>query len=116
MPATSLYPPIPKARLVSPGDSATGRIVDFEDYQVKDRDTGLKFSPSGEPVMGVRIVLETISRERLALWVGDPSMLRAVAKRVKAAGRSDLALGDYLSVTLLSDPEKPYGVLYSKAK
>jgi hypothetical protein len=66
---------------------AAGRIVSFEDYQVKDFHTGdPKTVRSGEPVLGVRIELETLDSSRAVLYAEKPRMLRAIASAVRSAG------------------------------
>lgn len=89
--------------LKATGDAVAGRIVGFEDYQVKVFGTNdLKFFPSGDPVMGVRIHLETNPGDessRVTLWAEKANMLKAIAKGVREAGASDIEIGGDLAVT-----------------
>lgn len=86
------------------GDAVGGRIVSFEDYQVKEfgTDTLKTFEKSGDPVMGVRIVLEVVpgdSSSAVTLWAEKPRMLKAIAGAVKGTGAKDLEVGGDLAVT-----------------
>lgn len=95
----------PKAvNLKNLGDSVAGRIVSFEDYQVKDFNSGeLKFfEKSGDPIMGVRIVLEVVpgdTSSQVTLFAEKPRMLKAIANAVRAQGATDLEEGADLAVT-----------------
>lgn len=93
----------PSANLRNAGDSVAGRIVGFEDYQVKDWSTKEpKFFPSGDPIMGTRIHLETNPGDetsRVTLYAEKVNMLKAIAVAVRKAGKDDIAEGDDLAVT-----------------
>lgn len=87
----------PSASFKSIGDSIAGRIVEFADYQEKDFTTQeLKFYDDGNPVMGVRITLETVpgdDESRVNLWLHGKQMLTAVRTAVRNSGGRDLAVG-----------------------
>ena len=89
--------------LKATGDAVAGRIVGFEDYQVKDYQTKEpKVFPSGDPVMGVRVHLETSpgdEKSRVTLYAEKANMLKAIAAAVRGAGKQDIAEGDDLAVT-----------------
>jgi hypothetical protein len=101
----------PAVSLKAVGDSVAGRIAEFDNYQVThfadDPKNGvkkgdLKFFPSGDPIMGVKVVLETSPGDagsRVTLWAEKPNMLRAIAAAVRAQGATDLELGADLAVT-----------------
>lgn len=85
------------------GDAVAGRIIGFEDYQVLEYGTKKpKVFPSGDPVMGTRIHLETSPGDessRVTLWAEKVNMLKAIAVAVRGCGKSDIAEGDDLAVT-----------------
>jgi hypothetical protein len=93
----------PSVSFKSIGDSVAGRIVATEDYQEtvfgsKD----LKFFPSGDPVMGVRITMELTPGDessRVTLWAQGKRMLQAIAAAVKGAGAADIEIGADLALT-----------------
>lgn len=89
--------------LKTAGDSVTGRIIDFADYQVTEFDTKKpKFFPSGDPIMGVRVDMETNpghEDSRVTLWAEKKNMLKAIADAVRGADKADIAIGDDLAVT-----------------
>jgi hypothetical protein len=94
----------PAVSLKNMGDSIAGRIVSFEDYQVVDWQTKEpKFFPkSGDPILGVRIVLETNpgdTASQQTLYAEKVNMLKAIASAVKGAGAADLEVGGDLAVT-----------------
>lgn len=94
----------PAASLKQVGDTVAGRIVSFTDYQCTDFKTKApRFYPSGDPILGVRVVIETnpgVESSRVTLFVQGKYYMRAIAKAVKAAGASDLAEGADLSVSV----------------
>jgi hypothetical protein len=85
------------------GDAVAGRIVGFEDYQVTDWQTKeLKFFKSGDPIMATRVHLETDpgnESSRVTLYAEKANMKKAIGTAFRAAGRSDLVIGDDLAVT-----------------
>jgi hypothetical protein len=93
----------PSAAFKSIGDGVAGRVVATEDYQEKVfGSTDLKFFPSGDPVMGVRITLEMTPGDeatRVTIWAQGKRMLQAIAKAVKGAGAPDIELGSDLALT-----------------
>lgn len=94
----------PAVNLKNVGDSVAGRIVSFEDYQVKDFSSGEpKFFPkSGDPIMGVRIVLEVTpgdASSQVTLYAEKVNMLKAIASAVRATGATDLEKDADLAVT-----------------
>lgn len=90
-------------RFSQTGDSVAGRIVGFEDYQVTEYGTGKpKVFPSGDPIMGTRVHLETEpgnESSRVTLWVEKAAQLKAVADAFRRAGVQDLRIGDDLAMT-----------------
>jgi hypothetical protein len=97
------------------GTTAAGRIVAFAEYQVQDFYTKEpRFFPSGDPIMGVRIILEQTPGDadsRVALRAQGGRMLRAIATAVKAQGAKDLEHGAYLTVTRT---EEAYEATYAR--
>ncbi len=105
----------------SPGDSVAGRIVGHEDYQETDFDTKQPktYKNSGDPVMGVRVFLETVPGDedsRVTLWCQGKKMLQAVAGAIRGAGGTDLEEGADLAVTMTGydGRAKTYGSAYSR--
>ncbi len=101
----------PAVKFKNVGDKVAGRIVSFEDFQeteyeddprrgVKKGD--LKFYPkSQDPIMGVRIVLETIPGDetsRVTLYCQGKRLMSAVANAFRAKGAGDLEVGADLAV------------------
>lgn len=86
-----------------------GTILGIEEYQVKDGDA-LRFHEVGTPEMLVSI---TLDRGPIVqkLRARERTMLPAIVKAVKAAGREDLELGGYLAVYAVPAPED-YEVTY----
>lgn len=93
----------PRVSFKSVGDSVAGRIVSFEDYQVKDFQTKEpKFFPSGDPIMGVKVHLELTpgdAASRVTLWAEKKNMLKAIKNAVVGAGAQDIEEGADLAVT-----------------
>lgn len=89
--------------LKAQGDAVAGRIVGFEDYQVRDFATKEpKFFPSGDPIMGTKIHLETDpgnENSRVTLYAEKANMLKAIAAAMREHGLSDIRVGDDLAVT-----------------
>jgi hypothetical protein len=86
------------------GDSVAGRIISHEDYQCKEFDTGALrfFEKSGNPIMGTKIVLETIpgdEESQVTLFVEKVRMIKAIAAAVRGSGAVDLEVGADLAVT-----------------
>jgi hypothetical protein len=92
----------PAVKLKEPNDGFVGRIVDLGTYQAKDYQTGEpKTYPSGDPVTGIRVTLETTPGDegsRVMLWAEKWNMLQAISYAVKAAGARDLEVGGDLAV------------------
>lgn len=111
----------PSVNLKSVGDSVAGRIVSFEDYHVKEFGTdNLRYFPSGDPIMGTRIVLETIpgdTSSQVTLYVEKVRMLKAIANAFRAAGATDLEVGADLAVTWtgMDGRAKAYQAAYARA-
>ena len=74
-----------------------GRIVAFNDYQLKEGDEP-RFYPSGNPVMGVRIALKLGTGEQTVLYAEDPKVLHAIAKALRRTGARDIRRGGFLAV------------------
>ena len=101
----------PAVKFSNVGDAVAGVIVATEDYQEKEfgddpkkgvRKGDPKFFESGDPIMAVRITLETNpgdASSRVNLYAQGARMLKAIAKAVKATGAADLELGGELAVT-----------------
>ena len=101
----------PSVKFQAVGDNVAGRIVAFEDYQEKefedDKKRGvskgdLAFYPSGDPIMGVMVHLETDPGDeasRVTLWVKGKLLSKAVAAAFRKAGATDLEIGADLAVT-----------------
>jgi hypothetical protein len=105
------------------GDSVAGRIVELADYQQKDFSSGeLKFWPkSGDPMMGTRVTLETVPGDessRVTLWGEGQRLMAAIARAFRAAGASDVTVGDDLAVTFtgMDGRAKAYQAAYSRAE
>jgi hypothetical protein len=105
------------------GDSVAGRIVGHEDYQETDFDSKQpRFYPnSGDPVMGVRIYLETRPGDessRVTLWCQGKLLMKAVATAFRGAGKNDIDDGDDLAVTFTGydGRAKTYSAAYSPAE
>lgn len=101
---TSTSERYPAVSFKSIGDSVGGRIVHYEEYQEQDFYTKEPkvWPKSGDPVMGVRITLETNPGDvasRVQLWASGRKMLQAIAKAVKDQGANDIAEGADLAVT-----------------
>lgn len=111
------------------GDAIAGRIIAFEDYQEKeyadDQARGVKKGdpktyPSGDPIMGTKISLETNPGDessRVTLWAQGKLMLAAIAAAVRGSERADIAVGDDLAVTFTGydGRAKAYSAAYSPA-
>jgi hypothetical protein len=94
----------PSVKLKTIGDSVTGRIVGYEDYQMKEFGTNeLKFwEKSGDPMMATRIDLEMNpgdASSRVSLYVEKKNMRNAIRNAVIAAAGSDIEEGADLAVT-----------------
>lgn len=127
--ATSGEDRYPRVRFQSVGDAVAGRIISTEDYQetefADDQARGVKkgdpkFFPSGDPVMGVRIVLETSPGDessRVTLWAQGKRMLSSIAKAVHSQGARDLEEGADLAVTHTGyeGRAKAYQAAYARA-
>lgn len=107
---TSTGSKAPAVKFQSIGDAVAGRIVDIEDYQetvfgtvtAQNPQGEPKFYPSGDPVMGVRVTLETDpgnEGSRVTLWGQGKRLLQAISRAVKDSGASDLEIGGDLAVT-----------------
>ena len=100
----------PAVKFKNIGDNVAGRIISIEDFQeteyaddpakgVKKGD--LKFYPSGDPIMGVKVGLETIPGDetsRVTLYVQGKRLMKAVATAFRRAGAADLEEGADLAV------------------
>lgn len=104
------------------GDAVAGRIIGFDDYAVLDFTTKEpKLFPSGDPILGVKIHLETIpgnESSRVSLWCEKANQLKAVATAVRAAGRDDLTIGDDLAMTFtgMDGKAKTFSADYAAAE
>lgn len=104
------------------GDAVAGRIVGFEDYQVNDFSTKQpKFFPSGDPIMGTRVHLETTPGDeetRVTLWAEKANMIKAIAAAVRQAGKADIEEGADLAVTWtgFNGKAKTFSAAYSPAE
>lgn len=104
------------------GDAVAGRITGFDDYQVNDFTTKQpKFFPSGDPIMGTKIHLETRpgdEESRVTLWAEKANMLKAIAAAVRDKGAADIAEGADLAVTFtgFNGKAKTFTAAYSPAE
>lgn len=114
------------------GASVTGEITEISDpmQATKFEDGSPDFWPSGDPVMQVRVTLQTAERDpeiedddgTRNLWVRQSSqVLYAISNALKAAGQKDLNVGGKLQVTYVGDdpnsknprnPKKLYSAVY----
>lgn len=92
----------PTVKFAQMGNSVAGRIIEFEEYQEKEFGSNeLRFFPSGDPIMGVKVILETNpgdASSRVQLFAQGKRMLQAIAKAVKGAEAADLEIGADLAV------------------
>lgn len=109
------------------GDTVSGRIIDFADVQEReyadDPKKGVKKGdpktwPDGNPVMQVRITLETRPGDagsRMNLYVSGQRMKKAVRTALAAAGVEDISPQSDLSVTFTGyeGVAKLYSATYS---
>jgi hypothetical protein len=110
MPSVGRFPSV---TFNTPGDSVTGRILATEDYQETIYDGSGKGKPrfcpnSGNPVMGVRITLETApgyDTSRMVLWAQGKNLMQSIVRAIRAAGASDVTVGDFLTVTMTGDAD-----------
>ncbi len=105
------------------GDAVAGRIVGHEDYQetVFGTREPKTYPDSGDPVMGVRIHLETVPGDkssRVTLWCQGKLLMRAVAQAIRKAGHADVTDGSDLAVTFTGydGRAKTYDADYSPAE
>lgn len=112
----------PGVKFQTLGDSVAGRIVAVEDYQEKVFGSEeLKTYPkTGDPVMGVKITLETNPGDestRVTLWAHGKNMMQSIAQAFRAAGVSDIRVGDDMAVTWsgMDGRAKAYQSVYDKA-
>ncbi|WP_237222672.1 hypothetical protein [Rothia nasimurium] len=130
----SFFTPVASAsaKFPTPGATITGEITEIsEPMQArKYEDNSPDYWPSGDPVMQVKVTLQTDERDpqiqdddgKRALWVRQSSqMLYAIQAGMKAAGQSDLQVGGRLQVTYTGDdpnsknprnPRKLYSAVY----
>lgn len=118
---TSTAEKYPAVKFNSVGDSVAGRIIGTEDYQetVFGTKGELKFYPSGDPVMGVRVYMETTPGDessRVTLWAQGKLLMKAIAVAFRAAGAQDLEVGADLAVTFTGydGRAKTYSAAYSR--
>lgn len=118
----------PRFKFDKIGARVAGRIVGFEDYQETEYETDvkkgvtkgdLKFYPSGDPVMGTRIHLETEPGDptsRVTVWCSGKLMMKAVAGAFKAKGAEDLEIGGDLAIVhdAMDGRAKDYSAEYSR--
>lgn len=89
------------------GDAVAGKVISAEDYQETHYDGPDKGKPkfypkSGDPVMAVKVVLETRPGDessRVTLYAQGQKMIQAIAGAFRAEGRQDITVGDELAVT-----------------
>lgn len=102
------------AKFHNVGDTVSGTISEISDpMQARKYDDGSPdFWPSGDPVMQVKVTLDTSQRDpqitdddgKRALWVKQSSqVLYAIQNALKAAGADDLKVGGFLTVTYSGD-------------
>lgn len=98
------------ARFPRPGVSFTGRVVEIEDVAVPEFDNGRivgpKFDMDGTMVMQADVTIEDNSGS-LVLIHTRGGIEVAIAQAVKAAKKSDLRVGDTLTVAYVEDEEEP---------
>ena len=114
----------PSVAFKAVGDSVAGRIVGIENYQVTEFGSNPpvpKFYPkSGDPVMGIRITLETRpgdASSRVTLWAQGKKLMLSIAKAFRESGANDVTVGDDLAVTFTGydGAAKTYHAAYSVA-
>lgn len=130
----SFFTPVASAsaKFPTPGATIAGEITEIsEPMQArKYEDNSPDYWPSGDPVMQVKVTLQTDERDpqiqdddgKRALWVRQSSqMLYAIQAGMKAAGQADLQVGGRLQVTYTGDdpnsknprnPRKLYSAVY----
>lgn len=130
----SFFTPVASAsaKFPTPGTTVSGDITEIsEPMQArKYEDNSPDFWPSGDPIMQVKVALQTQERDpqiqdddgKRALWVRQSSqMLYAIQAGMKAAGETDLKVGGWLQVTYTGDdpnsknprnPRKLYAARY----
>lgn len=111
----------PGAKFAEPGDSITGEILRFSGrqervYDPKNPGNGpLAFFPSGDPIMGIVVVLQTQQRDPSipgddgvrTVYVEGQELKATVRRAVQAAGAKGLEVGGLLTVTF-THRENPY--------
>lgn len=111
MTALASGPSLDSVKFRNVGDSVSGRIIDFADVQEREfadnPATGVKKGdpktwPDGNPVMQVRITLETRPGDqasRMNLYVSGKRMKGAVRAALAGSGAEDISPQSELSVT-----------------
>lgn len=122
------------AKFHNVGDTVSGAISEISDpMQARKYDDGSPdFWPSGDPVMQVKVTLDTSQRDpqitdddgKRALWVKQSSqVLYAIQNALKAVQADDLKVGGFLTVTYSGDdpnsknprnPKKLYQARYEE--
>lgn len=107
-------PSVPGFKFADPGDSITGRITaPPSTYQVREYDPNnpgggaLKFYPSGDPIMGLYVDLDTGSKDPMIegddgirrIYIDGRYVKEAVREAVIAAGAQGLQPGGVLQLT-----------------
>lgn len=119
----------PAVKFPSLGSGVAGRIIGHEDYQeteyADDPAKGVKkgdlktYPNSGDPVMGVKIHLETIPGDpssRVTLYCQGKRLMKAVAGAIRGSGATDLQEGADLAVVhdTMDGRAKGYSAQYSQ--
>lgn len=118
----------PAVKFKNVNDGVAGTIIGHEDYQQTeyedDAKKGVKKGdpmtyPSGDPVMGTKIHLETIpgdATSRVTLYCQGKLLMKAVASAIRAAGAQDVEDGADLAVkfTGYDGRAKTYSAAYSR--
>lgn len=108
----------------TPGTTVRGRIDDLQMRQQREpKDNSLKWWKDGNPMMELRVILETDLRDaddpnddgRRAIYVRG-EMQKAVRDAIKAAGRSNIEAGGILSVRFEAWGPKPQNSAMSPPK
>lgn len=104
----------PAARFQNPGDSVSGTITAVSTYQEREynrvtrrSDGEPKYFPSGDPIMGVAVTLQTGMRDPSVddddgarrIYVQGKRLKNAVREAIATAGASGLENGASLTVT-----------------
>lgn len=116
----------PSVKFSTIGDAVAGKVISMEDYQETHYDGPDKgkpkfYSKSQDPVMAVKVVLETRPGDessRVTLFAQGAKMIAAIANAFRAQGRQDITVGDELAVTFTGydGRAKTYAAAYALAE